>query len=69
VTVALRDPSYTRAQALADLAEIDARQKPSADARRRITEQDHLDADEILLRLVGDEQVRAAWGRIGKWFA
>jgi hypothetical protein len=65
----LSEKSYTRDQALFDLICIDERQKPTPEGYRQIREDDHIDADDILLRLIDDDEITEVFERIGKWYA
>lgn len=64
-----RDESYSRADALRELRDIAARQSGADGRGRRILEADHEEADEILLRLLGDDELRQAFDSIEKWYA
>lgn len=57
-------PGERKARALADLASIAAKQR-----ERGMREDDHIDADAILVDLIGDQDVAAAYEAIGKWYA
>jgi hypothetical protein len=57
--------SYSRDDALRELDEIRRRQGEPP----RVTKFDHWDADEVLLKLIDDPWVSAAWRQIGKWSA
>ena len=59
--------SYSRDRALADLRAIDERQ--GGPRYRRVQEDDHVEADEILLRLIDDDAITEIFHRIGKWYA
>ena len=52
----------TRDEALLQLQAISER--PQVDE-----EADHWDADRILLDLIGDAEITAAWQAVDKWFA
>jgi hypothetical protein len=59
-----------RDQALAMLRAIRERQGNDEDGRpASIREDDHVDADEVLLRYIADDELAAAFDRIGKWYA
>lgn len=64
--------SYTAADAVRDLIAIGDEQRGmrgGSDEYPQITEDDHQKADEILLRLIANPAVEAAFDRIGKWYA
>lgn len=71
--MSLSGGSYSRAEALHDLLELGDLQRSrdrggSGDAPQ-IREDDHVEADQILLGLIDDDEIRAAFDRIEKWYA
>lgn len=61
-----RGKSYSHDEALAALRAIRQRQ---GDDGGHISEDDHWEADSILLGLIGSGDIRDAFDRIGKWYA
>lgn len=60
----------TRAQALAALRAIRERQGTDSEGcPAAIREDDHIEADEVLLRYIADDELAAAFDRIAKWYA
>lgn len=53
----------TREQALAELHRL------KNDPGKADPEAAHSDADEVLLALIDDEEVKAAWDEVPKWYA
>lgn len=63
MAMALTEEALSRDEALRLLTEIGARGFTSD------TEADHAEADEILVRLIGDAEIAAAYEAITKWYA
>ena len=63
------ETSYSRAQALADLRAIQAIQADVNSPERNDWEGHHCDADDILLKLIGDAEITEAFEAIAKWYA
>lgn len=65
-----RGRSYSHDEAVAALKAI--RQHQGTDDRgfpAHIVEDDHFEADAILLGLIGSAEVRDAFDQVGKWYA
>lgn len=71
----MRLPSerLARDEALAALKAIGDKQRSlergGSDEHPQIREDDHVDADEILLRFIADDAIAGAFDRIEKWYA
>lgn len=72
-----RSKSYSRDDALCDLRAIRERQGDEqlpdylggGLGPAKIQEDDHLEADDVLLRLIDDPAIQEAFHSIGKWYA
>jgi hypothetical protein len=63
------EKSYSRDDALRDLRAIQAIQDDERNPGRSHWEEHHSDADDILLKLIGDPEITRKFAAISKWYA